>query len=59
MLNVKAKTGKATAYALIRDKNGKPKIDDIENCPKEILDALTKDEIEELKNGINTRNSNS
>ena len=42
---------KMKAYGLVRDKNGKPKVDDINNCPPEILNMLTKQEIEELKHG--------
>jgi hypothetical protein len=50
--------GKVKVYALVRDKNGKPKIDDPENIPAEIWDALTDDEKLEIENGCNTPRSN-
>lgn len=43
-LNVTAQKVKLKGFALIRDKNGKPKIDDYENCPKEIKAMLTDEE---------------
>lgn len=57
MANVKSATGKMKGYALVRDAQGKPKIDNIDTCPQEILDMLTKEEIEELRNGTDTHDS--
>lgn len=45
---------KIKLFGLVRDKNGKPKVGDIHNCPPEILALMTKQEIEELKNVSNT-----
>jgi len=47
--DVTASTGKLTGFGLVRDKNGKPKIDDYKNCPQEIKDLLTKKEREEFE----------
>jgi hypothetical protein len=49
MSKTKAKSTKLVGFGLVRDKNGKPKIDDYKNCPKEIKDMLTKNEIEEFE----------
>jgi len=46
---MKPQTAKFKGFALIRDKNGKPKIDDYKNCPQEIKNMLTKTEKEELE----------
>ena len=40
---------KLKGFGLVRDKNGKPKIDDYKSCPKEIKDMLTKQEKEEFE----------
>ena len=45
-MEVKAKI---KGFGLVRDKNGKPKIDDYKNCPQEIKDMLTKQEQEEFE----------
>ena len=50
--------GKWTGYALVRDKDGRPKFDDLNNIPQQIWDMLTEDEQQEIQNGRNTRNSN-
>jgi len=49
MTEVNAKKTKFVGFGLIRDKNGKPKIDDYKNCPQQIKDMLTKNEIEEFE----------
>jgi len=36
-------------YGLVRNKNGKPQIDDINKCHPEILKLLTKKELKELQ----------
>ena len=46
---MKPQTAKFKGFVLIRDKNGKPKIDDYKNCPQEIKNMLTKTEKEELE----------
>ena len=46
---------KMKGYALIRDKNGRPKIDDINHIPKEIWEILT-DEDKEYIHGAYTLN---
>lgn len=46
-----ANPGKIEMFALIRDANGKPKIDDPTNIPKPIWDLLTTEEQEEITNG--------
>jgi len=53
---IQAPPGKFKAFALVRDKDGKPKIDDPKNCPPEILEMLTDEEKEELFNGAHPRN---
>ena len=53
-LSIGAKKGKVKGYALIRDKEGKPKIDDVKNCPPELWALLTDIEKEELLNGTHT-----
>ena len=57
-MEVNAGKAKLKGFVLLRDKNGKPKFDDYENCPKEIKDLLTETEKEEIENGFSTRNSN-
>lgn len=52
MINTTAKTGTMKGYAIVRDKDGRPKFDNPHNIPKQILDVLTDDDkayIEELK----------
>lgn len=39
---------KVSAFFLVRDKDGRPKVDDIHNCPNEILAMMTSDEIQNL-----------
>lgn len=51
MTNVKAEDAKFKGYALVRDKNGKPKIDDPYSIPKPIFDMLTEQEKEDLYHG--------
>ena len=59
MSNTKSGEGKWEAYGLVRDKNGRPKFDDIEaHIPAPIWDMLTEAEQQEIQNGRNTRNSN-
>lgn len=48
-LNVTAKKIKIKGFGLVRDKYGKPKIDDYKNCPDEIKAMLTTKEKEELE----------
>lgn len=43
--------GRFKGYVLIRDKNGKPKIDDPMKIPQEIFDMLTLEEREEIYHG--------
>ena len=54
MINVTAKDVKFQAYGLVRDKNGKPKVDDYANCHDKIKALLTKKEREDFENGIRT-----
>lgn len=46
--------GKVKGYILVRDANGKPKIDDLNNIPEPIWNMLTPVEQEEIKNGRNS-----
>lgn len=56
---MKSNTGKVKAYALIRDKNGKPRIDNIYGIPQGIWNLLTNEEQQEvLKNGGYALSSN-
>lgn len=49
---MKPSIGKVKAYALVRDKDGKPKIDDIHGVPESIWELLTEDEkLEVIKHG--------
>ena len=48
-MKVNAGKAKLKGFGLVRDKNGKPKIDDYKNCPQEIKDMLTKKEKEEFE----------
>lgn len=58
-MKVKVQPGKVKTFGLIRDKDGKPRIDDINNIAKPIWDMLTDKEQQEIKDGTNTYNSNS
>ena len=49
--NVSAQRGKFKAFGIVRDKYGKPRIDDPDNLPKEIWDMLTPEEQQEIENG--------
>ena len=57
MNTVKVKPARIKMVALVRDKDGKPRIDDPENIPPEISNLLTPAEKKELKNGNHTHNS--
>lgn len=48
--NMKMKPGKTKAYGLVRDSNGKPKIDNIEKIPRPIWEMLTSGEKQEIEN---------
>jgi len=50
---------KTQLFGLVRDKDGKPKIDDLDNIPKPIWDMLTREEQEEISHGRNSHSSNS
>ena len=54
METVKTQPGKFKAFGLVRDKDGKPKIDDINNIPKQIWDMLTETEQQEIDHGRNS-----
>lgn len=49
MNEVKAPIVKMKGFSLVRDKNGKPKIDNYKTCPQEIKDLLTKEEKEDFE----------
>jgi hypothetical protein len=51
MTTVAASFGKFIGYILVRDKDGKPKIDDPMNLPKQLFDMLTDSEKEEIYHG--------
>ena len=55
---MKTIAGKVTAYALVRDKNGKPSFSDINNIPKIYWDLLTDKEKEVIQDGSNTLRRN-
>lgn len=58
MHNVKAGKPKIGLFALVRDKNGKPKFDKTDNIHPELWKLLTDEEKEEIKDGRNPpRNS--
>jgi hypothetical protein len=46
---METKKAKWKAFALIRDKDGKPKIDDKNNIPEQIWNMLTETEKQEIK----------
>jgi hypothetical protein len=51
MTDVKSTSGKFKAFALVRDKDGKPKIDDPATLPAELFKALTAKEVKEIYRG--------
>lgn len=56
---MKTTSGKVKAYALVRDKNGKPKINNIYGIPQPLWELLTNNEKQEvLINGGYTLSSN-
>ena len=57
--NAKAKAGKIKGYGLVRDKDGRPKFDDIHNIPTPIWDMLTAAEQQEIENERNSSRNNS
>jgi len=50
-MEVKVQPGELKMFGLIRDKDGKPKIDDINDIPDPIWNMLTDKEQQEIKNG--------
>lgn len=46
MVDLSAKPMKIKAYALVRDKHGRPKVDDPSTLPPEIINALSKEDLE-------------
>jgi len=50
-MKVGAQKAKWKAFGLVRDKNGRPKIDNLSKIPKEIWDMLTPEEQEEITHG--------
>ena len=50
-MNVSATRTKFKGYALVRDKDGKPKIDNPATLPRPIFDMLTEEEKEEIYHG--------
>lgn len=44
MIKANAAPGQFKGFILVRDKDGKPKIDDYNNCPREIKAMLTDEE---------------
>ena len=57
-MKASSQVGKMKGYALVRDKDGRPKIDDIHNIPGPIWDMLTAAEQQEIQNGRNTSRNN-
>jgi len=53
MINLKSRRGKIVAYCLVRDKQGKPKFDDIMNIPEPIWNMLTTGEKQDIKHERN------
>ena len=51
MIEVTAEKAKIEVYGLVRDKNGKPKIDNYAECHESIKALLTKKEREDFENG--------
>jgi hypothetical protein len=58
MHDVKTAPGKFKAFGLVRDKDGRPKFDDINNIPEPIWAMLTDEEREEINHGRDTLSSN-
>lgn len=59
-MTAKATPGRFRGFALVRDKDGKPKIDNYSTLPVEIFNMLSEDEkLEAIKNGFNAHNHNS
>lgn len=56
-MDVMAGKVKLKGFGLVRDKDGKPKIDDYKNCSEVIKSMLTQEEKEVYENGFNSRNS--
>ena len=54
LIETKAIKAKVQVYGLVRDKNGKPKINNYAECHDSIKALLTKEEREEFEHGINT-----
>lgn len=55
-----AQRGDTKAFGLVRDKDGKPKVNkDISKIPQQIWDMLTPEEQEELQNGQKYRTRSS
>ena len=48
-MKIAATKAKMKGFGLVRDKHGKPKIDDYKNCPQVIKDMLTQKEKEEFE----------
>ena len=48
MHKIGAQDGEWKAYGLVRDKDGKPRIDDPDTLPQEVRDMLTDDEYFEI-----------
>jgi len=54
-MKIGSQPGKWKAFGLIRDKNGKPKVNkDINKIPQQVWDMLTPEEQEEIENGSDT-----
>lgn len=45
----KAQRGRIKGYALVRDSNGKPRIDNIHGIPEGVWDLLTPEEQQEVR----------
>lgn len=50
MSNIESEKSELKMYGLVRDKNGRPVIDDGDSLPEQILLMLTKNELKEIKN---------
>jgi hypothetical protein len=55
MNELKPGRGHIGAYALVRDKNGKPRFKDVHNIPVGLWEMLTESEKEELRHVRNAR----
>lgn len=58
-VNVGAQPGKIKAYGLVRDKNGRPKVDDVTAIPPEVWETLSEEDKRYLLNGNHPCNSSS